>query len=115
MMESGHDPQTAPSHVTEPLMTFRPASDTRYPLLALIDTVRGTESRPFSTDPQAAALERRARELTGEYWPEQIWLTGNISSALLLAVTHRLEAERDALHERIHVMYVTEQRSTPIA
>lgn len=96
-------------------MTAFPATGSHYPLLALIDSTRGAADRPFSTDPQAAALERLARELTTEYWPEQTWRTGRISSTQLGAVTRQLEIERDALHERIHLMVVTRERSTPPA
>ena len=95
-------------------MTTRTFS-TSYRLLAMIDAARDEAARPFATDPQAFALERRARELADEYWPEQVWLTGNISTALLDAVTRRLEIERNELHERIRVLYVTEQRSIPHA
>ncbi len=96
-------------------MTAFSSSNTSYPLLAMIDATRGPADRPFATDPQAAALEHSARVLAEEYWPEHIWLTGSISPALLHAVTRRLEIDRDALHERIHVVVVTEQRSTPRA
>ena len=91
------------------------ARHSHFPLLTMIDAARGPDAFPFATDPQATALERRALELTEEYWPEQLWLTGCISPTLLGAVTRRLEAERHALHDRIHVVVVTEQRSTPQA
>jgi hypothetical protein len=96
-------------------MTAFPAADSRYPLLALIDSACSATDRPFSTDLQAAALERRARELAADYWPDHVWLTGSISAPLLDAVARRLEKERKALHERIHVVVVTEQRSIPHA
>ena len=91
-------------------MTTRITTD--YPLLAMIDAARGADARPLATDPQAVALERRATELAEEYWPDQFWLTGRISTALLSAVTRRLEAERDELHERIEVLVVTQQPAT---
>lgn len=96
-------------------MTAFPAADSRYPLLALIDSARGASDRPFSTDLQAATLERRARELAADYWPDHVWLKGSISTPLLDAVARRLETEREALHERIHVLVVTERHSTPHA
>ena len=96
-------------------MTAFPAADSRYPLLALIDSARSAADRPFSTGLQAAKLELRARELAADYWPEQVWLTGSISTPLLDAVAQRLETEREALHERINVVVVTEQRSIPHA
>ncbi len=87
----------------------------QFSLLTMLDAVRSPDTFPFAADPQATALERRARELADEFWPDQLWLTGSISPALLDAVARRLEAERDALHDRIHVLVVTERRSTPQA
>lgn len=96
-------------------MTDFPAADSRYPLLALIDSARSATDRPFSTDLQAATLEGRARALAAEYWPDQVWLTGSISAPLLDTVAQQLETEREALRKRIHVVVVTEQRSIPHA
>jgi hypothetical protein len=100
--------------VRELTMPNRPAHPA-YQLLSLLDTARGASALPFATDPQAAALDRRARELADEYWPNALWLTGNISRALLDAVTLRLEAERQALHTRVRVFVATEPSSVPRA
>ena len=90
-------------------MATRINTHSGYPLLAMIDAARGADALPFATDPQAATLARRARELADEYWPNQLWLTGNISPALFNAVALRLEIERAALRERIRVFVVTER------
>lgn len=86
--------------------------DTPFPLLSLIDVVRNPDAHPFATDPQAAALERRARQLTDEYWPDQVFLTGNISRPLLNAVALALEAERVALHDGIRLLVETQRAAT---
>lgn len=87
----------------------------QFPLLTLIDTVISPDTSPFATDPEAVALERRARQLTDEYWPEQAFLTGNIARPLVDAVVNPLEAERLTLHLGIRVFVATEQTSTPRA
>lgn len=87
----------------------------RFPVLTLIDTVRSSDTAAFATDPEATALERRARQLTDEFWPEQAFLTGNIAQPLVDAVVRRLDDERRTLHRGIRVFVESEQATTPLA
>lgn len=109
-----HSGSTPAGSAREHAMTDR-IDHPAYPLLSLLDTTRGAGAAPFTTDPYAAALERRARELADEFWPNALWLTGSISRTLLDAVTLRLEAERQMLHTRVRVFVATEPASTPRA
>jgi hypothetical protein len=77
----------------------------------MLDDARGHRASRFTTDPHAPQLEARARELTDEYWPSTLWLTGCISTTLLEAVTMRLEAERQALRAGMRVFVAAEPKS----
>jgi len=47
-----------------------------YPTLALIEQALGGNPGALTSDPNAAALEVRARELLAEYWSDSAWTTG---------------------------------------
>ena len=79
-----------------------------YPTLTAIDEARGNDAVPYVADPNASSLERRARDLTDEYWSETTWLTGLVSPAQLAAVCARLDAEREDLRGSIRVFVAPE-------
>lgn len=76
----------------------------RYPTLHVIDQLRGSGSPAFANDLHASQLERRARQLTDDYWSEGVWVTGAVSPAQLNAVVTRLENERQELIDKVQVV-----------
>lgn len=76
------------------LSTVSQASMLSCPTLCVIDRALGPTHAPFSTDPAAATLEQRARDLADRYWSEIVWLTGQIDDARLAIVAAALERER---------------------
>lgn len=81
-----------------------PDANSPYPTLNAIDRARGTGPRPFAADPDAAYLERRARDLTGRYWSDHAWLTGMIDQARLDTVCRELDRERRGLGATVLVL-----------
>jgi hypothetical protein len=75
-----------------------------FPTLAAIDSARDPGLDRFATDPHAALLERRARELTDRYWSEMVWLTGLIDQARFDAVCAALDRERDVRLANVDVL-----------
>lgn len=67
-----------------------------YATLNAIDLARDSGQPAFATDPDAAWLEMRARQLTDQHWSECAWLTGRIDRARLETVCHILDRERVA-------------------
>lgn len=67
-----------------------------YPTLHALDGARGPGHRAFATDPDAAALEDRARLPIDRHWSEHVWLTGLIDQARLDLVCTVLEHDRQA-------------------
>ena len=65
-----------------------------YPTLARIDGARDSNTVPFASDPQAARLEDRARELADAYWSDSVWLTGLVPATAFRKVCDALERER---------------------
>lgn len=65
-----------------------------YPILQLLDHVRGAPDHPFLNDPAAAELEREAERLVGAYCSDTIWLTGNVATAPLATMCDALERFR---------------------
>ena len=80
----------------------------RYPTLHVIDQLRGSGSPAFANDLHASQLERRARQLTDDYWSEGVWVTGAVSPAQLNAVVTRLERERQELIDKVEVVRLQE-------
>lgn len=79
------------------LSTVSQASMLSCPTLCVIDWALGPTHAPFATDPAAATLEQRARDLADRYWSEIVWLTGHIDEAKLAVVSAALERERAAM------------------
>jgi hypothetical protein len=92
----------------EPSVHLVIGGDDAYPTLAVIDRSRGAAVLAFTTDPHAAALEIRARQLTNDYWPETTWLTGLIAPSMLTAVVSRLEDYRQTLRDEVRLFVATE-------
>ena len=92
---------------TLPAQSGSPSSP--YPMLRALDLARDPGQPAFATDPNAALLETRARQLTDLYWSELAWLTGLIDKAQFDAVCDALERERLAPHG-IEVFILSDQQ-----
>ncbi|HEV2106966.1 MAG TPA: hypothetical protein VGR16_01740 [Thermomicrobiales bacterium] len=79
-----------------------------YPTLAVIDRACDGPDPRFREDPNAAHLERHARELADEYWCDHVWLTGVVPSAVFQAVRSALERERLEMNRPITLLFATE-------
>lgn len=84
-----------------------------YPTLAFIDQALGAHGPGFSNDPDAAHLERRARQLSDEYWSETVWLTGLVPAAAMEAVRAALERDR-LTRNRTVILLVSPTESAPV-
>jgi hypothetical protein len=87
-----------------------PAPGEPYPTLRAIDAARG-DVPPLATDPNAAALEPRARELTAEYWSEHAWLTGLVPHRAFELVAAALEKKRAVPQDNVTVLVMRETAS----
>lgn len=89
-----------------PIVTLRPQVATHdrciFPTLAVIDEARGAGVAPFGSDPHAARLERRARELVAEYWSDSVWFTGLVPGTSFATVCAALEQERASIRGTVH-------------
>jgi hypothetical protein len=65
-----------------------------YPVLDAIDLACGPNHVPFTSEPDAANLERHARALTDAFWSDSVWLTGVVHQAMFDFVVEELERER---------------------
>jgi hypothetical protein len=90
----------------EPAGTFTP-----FPTLRMLDRIRGDAVAPFTTDPRAQELEIRASALTGELWPDSVWLTGLVSPAQVESLTDKLETERQRGHDAVRVLTLADDAS----
>ncbi len=79
---------------------------TSTPTLHAIDQVRGDGARPFGSDPDAAALERRALEIIDQTWSETVWLTGCIDRARFDALCASLEYHRSQTVSAVELVVV---------
>ena len=94
----GADPAGADSAPTRAIDAFGGKQRSpQYPTLALIERALDDGAGAFTGSPHAARLERRARELAGEFWGDSVWLTGLVSEAAFNRVRDALEWERIAL------------------
>lgn len=84
----------------------------RFPILHLLDQVRGAGYHPFASDPDAVHLERRAGELISAYCGDMVWLTGNIAEAPLSVICAALERTRPRGEIRL---FATAPESDPVA
>jgi hypothetical protein len=76
--QAGHGPTW---NDLEPAPSDRiPVARRSYPTLALIEPALGGTPGAFTSAPNAAALEVRARQLAAEYWSDTAWTTGIISA-----------------------------------
>jgi hypothetical protein len=64
------------------------------PTLELIDRALNGARPKFADAVNAVQLERRACELTDQYWSESVWFTGHVPSASFHLVCEALECER---------------------
>jgi hypothetical protein len=78
-----------------------------YPTLCLLDCARGADHRRFTDDPDALALERRARQLVADYWSDSVWLTGLVSEVSFTTVCEALERERSTSDAEVVVLMTT--------
>lgn len=77
----------------------RRSSVPTFPTLEALDRAREPGSDPFATDPNAARLEGRARQLTDEHWSEWVWLIGRVDQARFDLVCNALDHERHVLRD----------------
>jgi len=70
-----------------------------FPILAMIDLAKGTDRPAFATDPNAALLERHARDVIDQSWSDLFWFTGLVDQARFSSLCDRLEQERESLRQ----------------
>jgi hypothetical protein len=100
------------------VLSRRAAASSQYPTLAAIDRAREGARPRFAAAANAAELERRARDLTNQYWSESAWLTGHVPATAFERVCAALESARIAATETAGPLTVAElagESALPIA
>lgn len=105
---------TAPTRIVLPRVEPT-ASHGPFPVLRLVDSIRGDSAAPFTADPHAPALEALARTLTDELWPDSVWLTGLVSPAQFEALSGGLEVERRRRHESVRAVIASDSPAIDLA
>ena len=77
-----------------------------YPVLEAIDLACGPEHVPFTSEQDAANLERHARALTDAFWSDSVWLTGVVHQAMFDFVVEELNRERQVYTGEMRVFMV---------